>query len=213
MKIKHAVSQSYPSFSGTHGEVVWLKEKFGPSQSEDFHRYRHFKWVGTIGKQNGDLASHAREYFRHEVFLSLPETPTLVQDKEMISETRSVSLVAALATFEELWSPRIVTKVNNYDVRVAKVRGEYVWHSHLDTDEFFLVLEGELTIGLRDATGESSVHLGVGEVFTVPRAMEHRPMSAEGASIMMFEITGTLTTGDYAGDIPDHIDSTVGQRL
>jgi mannose-6-phosphate isomerase-like protein (cupin superfamily) len=123
-----------------------------------------------------------------------------------------VSIDQALASFEDLWSPRILTTVNNYDVRVAKVKGEYVWHSHTNTDEFFMVLAGELIIGLRGAEGEREVRLDVGDVYTVPSGVQHRPASVDGASILLFEMSGTLTTGDYADAVPNHIDSTIGHR-
>lgn len=122
-------------------------------------------------------------------------------------------LAAALASFEDLWSPRIVTRVNDYDVRVAKVEGVHVWHVHDDTDEFFLVLDGELHIALREADGERTVLLPRGSVFTVPRGTEHRPASPSGASIMVFEPTGTLTVGDRHDEVPDHVDATTGHAL
>lgn len=124
-----------------------------------------------------------------------------------------IDLDAALARFDALWSPRIVTRVNDYDVRVAKVRGEHVWHAHDDTDEFFLVLDGELTISLREDATERSVVLPRGSVFVVPRGTEHRPSSADGASILMFEPTGTSTVGDRHDAIPDHVDATTGHAL
>ncbi|MGI9658113.1 MAG: cupin domain-containing protein, partial [Gaiellaceae bacterium] len=107
-----------------------------------------------------------------------------------------VNLSEALASFDQQWSPRIVQRVNDYDVRIAKVEGEHVWHVHDDTDEFFMVLDGAFEIAVRDAAGdESSVRLGVGDTFVVPRGVEHRPTSP-GASILMFEPSGTSTTGD-----------------
>ncbi|MFD7812353.1 cupin domain-containing protein [Streptomyces sp. NPDC059785] len=124
-----------------------------------------------------------------------------------------VSLADALASFDDLWSPRIVTAVNDYDVRVAKVEGEHVWHAHDHTDEFFLVLDGELTIELREAGGERAVVLPRGSVFTVPRGTEHRPVAPGGAAILMFEPTGTLTVGDRHEEVPDHVDATTGHRL
>jgi mannose-6-phosphate isomerase-like protein (cupin superfamily) len=120
-----------------------------------------------------------------------------------------ISLTDALASFDELWSPRIVTGVNDYDVRIAKVHGEHVWHTHDHTDEFFLVLDGELQIALRDRT----VLLRRNDVFTVPRGTEHKPSSARGASILMFEPTGTLTVGDRHEDVPRHVDATTGHHL
>jgi mannose-6-phosphate isomerase-like protein (cupin superfamily) len=102
-----------------------------------------------------------------------------------------------------VWSPRIVTRVNDYDVRIAKVQGEHVWHVHDNTDEFFLVLDGDFDIGLRDANGGTrTVHLHRGDVFVVPRGVEHRP-SSTGASILMFEPAGTPSTGDRHDEIPD----------
>jgi mannose-6-phosphate isomerase-like protein (cupin superfamily) len=125
-----------------------------------------------------------------------------------------INLDAVLASFDDLWMPRIVTQMNDYDVRVAKVQGEFVWHVHEDTDEFFLLLDGEFSIGLRSADGEeSAVHLKRGDVFVVPKGTEHRPSSSTGASILMFEPTGTANTGDRHDDIPDHITTTTGRRL
>lgn len=124
-----------------------------------------------------------------------------------------VSLAAALASFEDRWSPRIVTRVNDYDVRVAKVEGEHVWHAHHDTDEFFLVLDGELHIALREGAGERTVVLPRGAVFTVPRGTEHKPSSPSGASILMLEPSGTLTVGDTHDEVPDHVDATTGHPL
>ncbi|MFD6948570.1 cupin [Nocardiopsis sp. TSRI0078] len=126
-----------------------------------------------------------------------------------------INLNDALDSFDQLWSPRIVTRVNDYDVRVAKVWGEYVWHAHDDTDEFFLLLDGDLRIRLReDAEGpERVVTLERGSVFVVPRGTEHRPESDGGASILLFEPTGTLTVGDRHGEVPDHVDPTTGHAL
>jgi mannose-6-phosphate isomerase-like protein (cupin superfamily) len=124
-----------------------------------------------------------------------------------------VQLADALASFDALWSPRIVTRVNDYDVRVAKVAGEYLWHAHDDTDEFFLVLSGELFISLREAEGERVVRLPRGAVFTVPRGVEHRPSAPSGAAILLFEPTGTPTVGDRHEEIPAHVDATTGHAL
>ena len=123
--------------------------------------------------------------------------------------TEPVSLTDALASFDELWSPRIVAGVNDYDVRIAKVHGEHVWHTHDNTDEFFLVLNGTLTIELRDR----SVTLPKDSIFVVPRGTEHKPVSDSGASILMFEPTGTLTVGDRHDEVPDHVDATTGHPL
>ncbi|MFI6846532.1 cupin domain-containing protein [Kitasatospora sp. NPDC050467] len=124
-----------------------------------------------------------------------------------------IPLGEALASFDALWSPRIVTRVNDYDVRIAKVEGEHIWHAHDDTDEFFLVLDGELHISLREPGGERTVLLPQGAVFTVPRGTEHKPSAPSGAAILMFEPAGTLTVGDRHDEIPDHVDSTAGHGL
>jgi len=126
---------------------------------------------------------------------------------------RRLPLSKALASFDALWSPRIVTRVNDYDVRIAKVEGEHIWHVHDDTDEFFLVLDGELHISLREPDGERTVLLPQGAVFTVPRGTEHKPYAPCGAAILMFEPAGTPTVGDRHDEIPDHVDSTTGQAL
>lgn len=124
-----------------------------------------------------------------------------------------IPLGRALASFDALWSPRIVTRVNDYDVRLAKVEGEHVWHVHDDTDEFFLVLEGELRIRLREPGGERTVVLPRGAVFTVARGTEHKPYAPSGAAILMFEPTGTPTVGDRHDEVPDHVDATTGHPV
>lgn len=128
--------------------------------------------------------------------------------------TEPVNLSRALASFSDVYSPRIVGRVNDYDVRIAHVAGEHVWHVHETTDEFFLVLDGTFDVALRDAAGsERTVSLRKGDIFTVPRGTVHKPSSSGGA-IMMFEPAGTLTTGDrHEGDIPAHVDSTAGHEI
>jgi mannose-6-phosphate isomerase-like protein (cupin superfamily) len=126
----------------------------------------------------------------------------------------SVNLDEVLASFDEVYSPRIVGKVNDYDVRIAHVKGEHVWHTHDHTDEFFLVLDGHFEVALRRPDGsEYSVVLAKGEIFVVPKGIEHRP-SSTGGSILMFEPSGTSTTGDrHTGAIPDYVDTTTGHEL
>ena len=124
-----------------------------------------------------------------------------------------VNLSSALASFSEIYSPRIVTRVNDYDVRIAHTLGDHVWHTHDDTDEFFLVLDGQFDVALREADGtERTVSLRTGDTFVVPRGTEHKP-SSPGGSILMFEPTGTSSTGDHDGDLPDNVDSTTGRAL
>jgi mannose-6-phosphate isomerase-like protein (cupin superfamily) len=123
----------------------------------------------------------------------------------------AVDLKRALATFNDVYSPRIVGRVNDYDVRIAHTLGDHVWHTHDHTDEFFLVLDGEFEIALREGEGgERVVSLRAGEIFVVPKGVEHRP-SSRGGSILMFEPSGTSSTGDrHEGAIPSHVDSTTG---
>ena len=125
-----------------------------------------------------------------------------------------VNVTEALASFTEIYSPRIVARVNDYDVRVAHTDGEHLWHVHDDTDEFFLVLDGQFDVAMRDADGaETTVVLRKGDTFVVPKGTEHKP-SSPGGAILMFEPTGTPTTGDrHEGEIPDNVDSTTGHEL
>ena len=125
-----------------------------------------------------------------------------------------VNLITALASFDDVYSPRIVGRINDYDVRIAHTKGEHVWHVHEDTDEFFLVLDGQFDVSFRNADRtESTVVLQKGDTFVVPKGIEHKP-SSPGGSILMFEPSGTSTTGDrHDGAIPDHLDSTSGHEL
>ena len=106
----------------------------------------------------------------------------------------AVSLSDKLATFAEHWSPRTVATYNGHDVMVVKVQGEFVWHKHDDTDDFFLVLKGVLDIELRDRT----VTLRPGEMFIVPKGVEHRPVAREEVHLLIMERAGTPNTGDPA---------------
>jgi mannose-6-phosphate isomerase-like protein (cupin superfamily) len=107
---------------------------------------------------------------------------------------KKVDLAAGLATFGEPWSPRIVGRYNQNKIFLAKAKGAFVWHSHPETDDLFLVLGGRLTIQLRDG----DVELGPGELFVVPRGVEHCPRSDDGASMLVIEPEGTPNTGDPA---------------
>ena len=126
---------------------------------------------------------------------------------------KPVNLNEALESFSDTWSPRIVTKINDYDVRVAHVEGEHVWHVHEETDEFFLVLKGDFDIAIREGSVEKVVHMSEGDVYVVQRGIFHKP-SSSGASILMFEPTGTNSTGDYyEGSLPENVESTTGRSL
>lgn len=104
----------------------------------------------------------------------------------------AINLAAKLATFSEYFKPRTVGQFNGHDLMVVKVKGPFVWHKHDDTDDFFLVLQGSVKIKLRDA----DVVLGPGEMFVVPKGIEHCPVADEEAHILLIEPSGTPNTGD-----------------
>ena len=110
------------------------------------------------------------------------------------SDMTAVNLKDKLATFSEHWTPKIVSEFNGHDVMVVKVKGEFNWHSHADTDDFFLVLKGRVTIKLRDR----DVHVQEGEMFVVPKGVEHCPVAEEEAELLLIEPRGTPNTGDQA---------------
>lgn len=103
-----------------------------------------------------------------------------------------VALAEKLGAISEPWSPKIVAELNGQHVLVAKLRGAFVWHHHADADELFLVHRGTLRVELRDRV----VELGPGELFVVPRGVEHRPVADEEVEVVLFEPAGTLNTGN-----------------
>lgn len=114
----------------------------------------------------------------------------------------AIDLAAKLATFTEAWQPRTVSLFNSHDVMVAKLRGEYHWHVHPDSDDFFLDLEGRLEIDLEDG---AMVTLTPGQLYVVPRGVRHRPRAAEEAHILLIEPTGTPNSGDPATAAPRRV--------
>ena len=108
-----------------------------------------------------------------------------------------VDLNAKFEKFSEHWSPKVVARLNDYEVKLVRIEGEFVWHSHQDTDELFLVLAGELTIQLRDR----SVTLGPGQLYVVPRGVEHCPRADGEVKAMLLEPAGVINTGDASGDL------------
>lgn len=109
-----------------------------------------------------------------------------------------INLSEKLSQFSEHWSPKTIAQLNQYDIMVVKVKDEFVWHKHDETDDFFLVLKGRLTIQLRD----QDIHLEAGELFVVPRGVEHRPVAAEEVHLLLIEPTGTPNTGDKSTAAP-----------
>jgi mannose-6-phosphate isomerase-like protein (cupin superfamily) len=106
----------------------------------------------------------------------------------------AINLDDKLATFSEHWQPRVVGQFNGHDLLVVKVKGQFVWHQHEDTDDFFLVLKGRITIRMH----EGDVALGPGEVFVVPKGVQHCPVADEEAHLLLIEPSGTPNTGDPA---------------
>ncbi len=105
---------------------------------------------------------------------------------------KSINLQNKLAKFSDHWSPKSIAEFNGHDVMVVKVQGEFNWHSHEDTDDFFMVLSGKLTIQLRDG----NVELNPGELYVVPKGVEHCPMAEEETHLLLIEPAGTPNTGD-----------------
>jgi mannose-6-phosphate isomerase-like protein (cupin superfamily) len=110
----------------------------------------------------------------------------------MLPDVDAVNLDAMLARFTEHWSPKKVADLNDYEVKVVKVHGEFTWHRHPHTDELFLVLDGELTIQLRD----HDVLVGPRELFVVPRGVEHNPLAHAETTILLIEPRDVVNTGD-----------------
>jgi mannose-6-phosphate isomerase-like protein (cupin superfamily) len=104
----------------------------------------------------------------------------------------AINLAQKLSQFSDVFKPRIVANYNQNDVMVVKVKGEFVWHSHADTDDFFLVLKGKLKIKLRDG----DVNLGPGELYVVPKGVEHCPVAEEEVHLLLIEPAGTPNTGN-----------------
>lgn len=109
-------------------------------------------------------------------------------------DRQPINLADKLSQFDEHWAPRTVATFNGHDVMVVKVEGEFVWHSHDDTDDFFLVLNGDMTVRMR----EGDVNLSAGEMFVVPVGVEHQTFAAEEAHLLLIEPSGTPNTGDEA---------------
>ncbi|HEU4875800.1 MAG TPA: cupin domain-containing protein, partial [Pyrinomonadaceae bacterium] len=104
----------------------------------------------------------------------------------------SINFREKLGKFSERWSPKIIAQMNDYHFKLVKIQGEFVWHSHSETDEVFIVLDGEMGIELRDGR----VDLKAGEMFVVPKGVEHKPVAHGECQLMLVEPAGTINTGD-----------------
>jgi len=107
-----------------------------------------------------------------------------------------LNLQEKFGLFSDQWSPRIVARLNDYHIKLVKLEGEFIWHSHAETDELFMVIDGNMDIQFRDGT----VSLKAGEMFVVPKGVEHRPSSAQECKILLVEPAGTINTGNSAGE-------------
>lgn len=107
----------------------------------------------------------------------------------------AINLAEKLARIDGHWSPRVVAELNDYQVKLVRIQGEFVWHDHRDTDELFLVLKGELRIAFRD--GE--VRLREGELYVVPRGVEHKPYAQDECHVLLLEPRGVVNTGEAGG--------------
>ncbi len=118
--------------------------------------------------------------------------------KELTNMTNLVrNINSALDSIAEHWQPHRLTSINDYDVKVVKIQGEFVWHTHPDTDELFMVISGNLTIQLRDG----DVELGPNDVYVVPKGIEHCPKAENEVQALLFEPKGTVNTGDVGGEM------------
>ena len=108
----------------------------------------------------------------------------------------AINLQDKFSKFTEQWSPKIIAQMNDYHFKLAKVQGEFVWHDHPETDEVFLVMKGQLDIHLRDGM----VTLNEGEMYVVPRGVEHKPVAKDECHILLVEPAGTVNTGDVVSD-------------
>jgi mannose-6-phosphate isomerase-like protein (cupin superfamily) len=108
----------------------------------------------------------------------------------------AINLHSKFALFAEQWSPKVVAEMNDYQFKIVKLQGDFVWHDHLDTDETFIVIEGTLRIDFRDG----HVQLGAGDMFVVPKGVEHKPSAQEEVKLLLIEPRGVVNTGAAGGE-------------
>jgi len=119
--------------------------------------------------------------------------------------TEAIDLAAKLSAFTEHWSPKVIARLNDYEIKVVKLHGEFTWHSHADTDELFLVIDGELTIQLRDG----DVVVRAGQLYVVPRGVEHCPIAGGEVHAVLIEPTGVVNTGESGGPLTAGYDDSL----
>ncbi|HEX4068388.1 MAG TPA: cupin domain-containing protein [Acidobacteriaceae bacterium] len=111
-------------------------------------------------------------------------------------EREAIDLMEKFGLFQEQWAPKVIAEMNDYQFKVVKIEGDFIWHEHKDTDEAFLVLEGELRIDFRDG----AVRIGAGEMYVVPKGVEHKPYAEKEVKLMLIEPRGVLNTGHEGGE-------------
>ena len=107
-----------------------------------------------------------------------------------------IRLTKKFALFEEQWQPKVVAEMNDYQFKIVKLQGDFVWHEHSDTDEAFIVIDGNLRIDFRDG----AVHLAAGEMFVVPKGVEHKPYAENEVKLLLIEPRGVPNTGEQGGE-------------
>ena len=115
----------------------------------------------------------------------------------MGTDVNKVNLAEKFALFSEHWTPKIIAELNDYQIKIVKVKGDFVWHDHSDTDEFFFVIEGTLFIGFENKTME----LNTGELYVVPKGVQHRPYALEECKVMLIEPRGVVNTGEAESNL------------
>ena len=114
----------------------------------------------------------------------------------MTSQYAPINFAEKYTLFQEQWTPKVVAEMNDYQFKIVRLEGEFIWHSHADTDETFIVLEGELRIEFRDG----AVTIGAGEMYVVKKGIEHKPSAAREVKLLLIEPRGVLNTGDETNE-------------
>jgi mannose-6-phosphate isomerase-like protein (cupin superfamily) len=120
----------------------------------------------------------------------------VASDEEAAVSYESINFDKKFKLFDERWKPKVIAEMNDYQFKVVRLQGDFVWHDHKDTDETFIVLEGDLRIDLRDG----AVHLSAGEMFVVPKGVEHKPYAEQEVKLLLVEPRGVLNTGYKGGE-------------
>jgi mannose-6-phosphate isomerase-like protein (cupin superfamily) len=126
----------------------------------------------------------------------------VMSDTPSAASYRPINLSQKLGLIKDFWQPRVVAEMNEYQFKIVRIEGDFIWHDHPETDEAFLVLDGELRIDFRDG----AVHIRPGEMFVVPKGVEHKPFAEKEVKLLLIEPRDTLNTGHEGGDRTAHND-------